>query len=119
MKTGLIALLLVLLVVSSASAQRSDDQVSAQLRSGKLKVWWGAALIVGGIVAMNVPPGPAALRPGLQARDAVVGLGSGAVVAGTWLVWSGFQQRQRAAAPHTEMGVALGRQTGVIFRRTW
>ena len=48
MRTGLIALLLMLLVASSASAQQIDDQTDAQLKSGERKLWIGMALIVGG-----------------------------------------------------------------------
>ena len=111
MKTGLVALLLVLLVVSSASAQPIDDQMRTEVRSGNLKLWTGMALIVGG--AFIMPSGKA--RP----NDAWTAVGFGAVGAGTWLVWSGFQQRRRAVAPHTELGVALGRRTGVMIRRRW
>ena len=75
------------------------------------------ALIVGGALIMPLATS-ASDRPRVSSNAATVG-GFSAVGAGTWLVWSGFQQRRKAVAPHTELGVALGRQTGVIFRRTW
>ncbi len=82
-------------------------------------VWTGTALIVGGALAMSLAAAPSAVRPGLQASDATIGLGSGAVVAGTWLVWSGFRQRRTSVAPRTDFGVSLGQRKGVIIRRRW
>ena len=112
-------MLLGLLVVSSAAAQQTDDQVSAQLRIGNRKVWTGTALIVGGALAMSLAAGPSAVRPGLQASDATVGAGTGVVAVGTALVWSGFRQQRRAAAPHTEFGFSVGQRKGVMIRRRW
>ena len=119
MRTGLIALLLMLLVASSASAQQIDDQTDAQLKSGERKLWIGMALIVGGALIMPLTANGATGKSRALGSEATTAVGFGAVGAGTWLVWSGFHQRRRAVAPHIELGVAVGRQTGVIFRRTW
>ncbi len=119
MKTGLIALLLMLLVISSASAQQIDDQTDAQFKSGERKLWIGMALIVGGALIMPLTATGATGKSRALGSEATTAVGFGAVGAGTWLVWSGFHQRRRAVAPHTELGVALGRQTGVIIRRRW
>lgn len=113
---GLIATLMMLLAVSQASAQGVDEhQTKAQLHSGRVKVWLGTALVVTG--AFVVPA--TAARGTADRGTAPLTVGLVTAGAGTWLVWSGFQQQRKAVRPHTDFGLVLGRQKSVVVRRHW
>jgi hypothetical protein len=113
MKRILIATLIVLLATVPGYADQSTDEQAAQLRRGNVKFWLGVCLAGAGAFVLPIT------NTGSSRSGNVEIFAVGMLATGSVLVWSGTQDRRRAAQPQTTLGVTVGRTSGVILRRSW
>jgi hypothetical protein len=117
MRSTVLAILLALFTSEAAIAQPPTAANQAALRTARIKIWTGIALMSAGALVLPLTtaaqsrkgePGDGALMGSLG----LIGVGGGVVV------W-GFTQQRQVLQPSTAFGVTLGRKTGVVVRRSW
>jgi hypothetical protein len=116
----IVAALLLVLVAASHAMAEPPSSIRQQLEiQAKRKLLAGAVLVATGLVILPVTAALAQSnsRP-VPASRAVGGLAITAV--GTGLLWSGAQDRRRAAQqPEIAFSVIVGRETGIAIQRRW
>src|SRR6267142_6554440 len=84
MRVPVLAIILILLVPATSSAQQTlTQEAQAQMHRGSVKIWLGVALIGAG--AFVIPVSAASSRTGIPAAAASVG--TVLIGAGTYIVW--------------------------------
>jgi hypothetical protein len=116
------AIVLVAVVATLAAAPAFAQQPGAQQpggaaamkRKGDIKMWIGGALMVGGAFTL-----PATVGHNTEGKGDPSLVGVGMMMAGSGILWWGFQDKRKAMQPNTTVGVAFGRASAVQFRRSW
>jgi hypothetical protein len=111
-----VALLLTLFLAHDALAQtKVTASEAAAIHHARIKIWTGITLMAVGAIALPIT----ATDSTRQDNRGPVLVSLGAIGAGSGLVYLGFRQQQRAAAPSTSVGFAVGGIRGVVIRRSW
>src|SRR2546426_7321175 len=118
MKISLLAILLVLSMLATSSAQDTltQEEARAQMHRGSVKIRLGIALIGAGSLAIPITAGTS--RSGTP-DGSVIGAGFGTIAAGTYLVWRGTREQRKAAGRTLTFSAFLGRTTGIQVRKVW
>jgi hypothetical protein len=117
MKAPILAILLVFVMTATSSAQGTlTQEARAQLHSGSVKIWLGAALIGAGALAIPITAG-SGVTGGIPA-GAVLG-GMSTVATGTYLVWLGAGQQRKAVGRSLTFGASIGRSTRIQVRKSF
>ena len=114
MKTFWIVVFLVFACANSSIAQTvgSTSQRSA-LRHGKAAVWAGVLMVGAGAFLLPVTAAGEERGNGAMVASAAL-MGAGAAV-----IYWGVKQQQKATRPSTSFGVAVGRRSALVVRRSW
>lgn len=117
MKTVIAVSLLVVFATTSASAQPTvaNQDATAEIHRGKLKIWIGLGLIGAGVLVTPMTAAAGNSAPGYDPVVAGVGL---VVLGGAMVLW-GVHDQRKAVQPQTTFRVFLGRANGVQVRRFW
>ena len=115
---SIVLTILLALCSAEATAQSSAQpptpaSQSQALRKSRIKIWTGIAMIsAGAVMAPLTATSDRSRNGGVLGSVGLMGVGSG-------LVYWGFRQQQKAVQPSITFGVTVGRNTGVVVRRSW
>jgi hypothetical protein len=86
------------------------------MHSGTVKIWLGVVLIGAG--SLVIPLTATSDRTNTP-NGTELGLGVGAVAAGTCLIWWGAREQRKAVGRGLTFGAFVGRNTGMQVRKIW
>ena len=108
MKALTAALLMLMLAVTTASAQTSRSNPA----SSRTKVWLGVTLLTAGALILPVTTNEPVRSPRLET-------GVGLMAAGGVLLLWGFQEKRKAHQARKAIGVRVGRSPSLHVRWAW
>jgi hypothetical protein len=109
----------VLLAVATPHAQKTEAERAQEVRKGNLKILIGLCSIGAGAFILPLSRGANSPNSNNASIGNSVGPGLGLMAIGSYVVWLGAVERQRAMQPQTTFGVAFGPTKAVQIRHSW